>query len=254
MARIRQAVSFWCFNREDLPFVRLCQEVKRIGYEGLEMVPEDHWQVAKHFGVPIVTHTGHEGIQYGLNRPANHARIQAELAANIAKAAENSIASLICFSGNRAGIADEEGLNNTVAGLKLVAGLAEQKGVTLLLELLNSRVDHKDYQCDRTWWGAEVVKRVGSPRVKLLYDIYHMQIMEGDLIRSITGYMPYLGHFHIAGNPGRHDPDGNQEIHYPAIMRAIAASPFEGFVGQEFVPKGDPVAALESAFHACKVD
>jgi len=251
MARIRQAVGFWCFNRDNFPFIKLCQEVKRIGYEGLEMVPEDHWPVTKHFGVPIVTHVGHESLSDGLNRRENHDRIALEIAANLDKAVDNSIPCLICFSGNRRGISDEEGMNNTVAGLKRVAGQAEQKGVTLLLELLNSRVDHKDYQCDRTWWGAEVVKKVGSPRVKLLYDIYHMQIMEGDLIRSITGYMPYIGHFHVAGNPGRHDPDGTQEIYYPAIMQAIAASPFEGFVGQEFIPKGDPVAALEGAFKVC---
>ena len=251
MAKIRQTVCYWCFNRDDLPFLKLCHEAKRIGYEGFEMVPEDHWPVLQHVGLKLVTTMGHGTISEGLNRAENHPRIQQELQAAIDKAAANGIGNLICFSGNRAGISEDDGLKNTIAGLKLVTGYAEQKNVTLLLELLNSRVDHRDYQCDRIYWGATAIKQVGSPRVRLLCDIYHMQVMEGDLIRNIAGYMDTIGHFHVAGNPGRNDPDASQEVNYPAIMKTIAASSFAGCIGQEFVPKGDPIASLEAAFTIC---
>ena len=251
MARIRQAISFWCFDRKDLSFAQLCADAKRIGYEGLEMVPEDHWQVAKHFGMPLITITGHQSIATGLNRTEHHPRIELEMKANIDKAAANSIPTLICFSGNRAGMPDAEGLRNTVAGLKRVAGYAEQHNVTLALELLNSRADHADYMADRTAWGVEVVKQVGSLRVKLLYDIYHMQIMEGDIIRTLTDNIESIGHIHTAGVPGRHEIDHTQELNYPAIMQAIAATTYFGFVGQEFIPAGPPIPALETAFRLC---
>ena len=253
MARIRQSIAYWAFNRPDLPFLKLCQEAKRIGYEGLEMVPEDHWEVAKFQGMKLTTHWGHDSLGDGLNKTANHDRIEREIKANCDKAAAHGIHALICFSGNRNGLSDEQGLANTVVGLKRVAGYAEQKGVTLVLELLNSRVDHKDYQCDRTSWGAAVVNQVGSLRVKLLYDIYHMQIMEGDVMRTIRTHVDLIGHFHTAGNPGRHELDETQELNYPAIMREVAATTYGGYVGQEFSPKGDPIAALEQAFAACNV-
>lgn len=253
MARIRQTICYWCFNRDDVPYLKLCHEARRIGYEGFEMVPEDHWPVLKHVGLKLVTTVGHGTISEGLNRAENHPRIEKELRDSIDKAAANEIPILICFSGNRAGIPEEEGLRNTVAGFKRVAGYAEQKNVTLALELLNSRVDHKDYQCDRIYWGATAVRQVASPRVKLLCDIYHMQVMEGDLMRNIAGYIDTIGHFHVAGNPGRNEPDATQEINYPAVMRVIANSSFAGYVGQEFTPKGNPIAALEAAFSACNV-
>lgn len=254
MARIRQTLCYWCFNREDIPFLKLCQDAKRIGYEGLEMVPEDHWPVLKHVGLKLSSSIGHASIAEGLNRTENHARIEQELKVSIDKASANEIGILICFSGHRAGISEDDGLKNTIAGLKRVAAYAEQKNITLVLELLNSRVDHQDYQCDRIYWGAQVIHQVASARVKLLCDIYHMQVMEGDLIRNIVGYMDTIGHFHVAGNPGRNEPDASQEINYPGIMRAIASSPYAGCVGQEFMPKGDPVAALEAAFATCNVD
>lgn len=253
MARIRQSISFWCFDKPTLPFLKLCQEAKRIGYEGFEMLPEDHWDFCKSQGLRIVTHVGHHSIGEGLNRPEHHARIEAEIRANIDKAAANDIPALICFSGNRAGLPDDAGLANTVAGLKRVAGYAEQRNVTLLLELLNSRVDHPDYQADRTAWGAAAVQAVGSLRVKLLYDIYHMQVQEGDLLRTIKAHFDSIGHFHTAGNPGRHELSPHQEIHYPAIMEFISVSPFNGYVGQEFVPLGDPIAGLEEAYRVCNV-
>lgn len=251
MGRIRQSVSFWCFNRPDLPFLKLCHEMKRIGYEGFDLLPEDHWPVAKLNGLSIVAQGGHNSIAEGLNRVEHHARIEAELRANIDKAAANGIPCLVCFSGNRAGMDDATGLANTVAGLKRVAGYAEEKGVTLTLETLNSKIDHKDYMGDTTAWCAEVVKRVGSLRVKMLYDIYHMQIMEGDVIRNLTANVELIGHVHTAGNPGRHEIGGNQELNYPGIMAALSRTTYFGFVGQEFVPTGDPIAALEEAYGLC---
>jgi hydroxypyruvate isomerase len=155
---------------------------------------------------------------------------------------------LICFSGNRAGLDDETGAAQTADGLRRVAAAAEHAGVTLALELLNSRVNHPDYQCDRTAWGVKVCELVDSPAVKLLYDVYHMQVMEGDLIRTIQCHHPHIGHYHVAGNPGRHEPDDSQEIGYSAVYRAIRATGYTGFVGMEFTPRGDPVAALRAAF------
>ena len=162
------------------------------------------------------------------------------------------IPALIVFSGNRNGLPDAAGIEHTAEGLQRVAKAAEQAGVTLVLELLNTKVDHPDYQCDHTAWGVDVCKLVNSPRVKLLYDIYHMQIMEGDVIRTIRDNIAHIGHFHTAGNPGRNELDENQELYYPAICRAIAATDYDGYVGQEFTPKGDPVAALEQAYKACE--
>ncbi|HEV2473865.1 MAG TPA: TIM barrel protein, partial [Chthonomonadales bacterium] len=155
--------------------------------------------------------------------------------------------------GNRAGLSDQEGMAATIAGLRRVAPAAESAGVTLAMELLNSKVDHADYQCDHTAWGVEVCKAVDSPRVKLLYDIYHMQIMEGDVCRTIQQNIEYIGHFHTAGNPGRHELDDTQELFYPAIMRTIVGTGYAGYVGQELVPKGEPIAALEHAFNVCDV-
>ena len=249
--RIKQSISFWCFDRPELPFMKLCQEAKRIGYQGLEMVPEDHWEVARFAGLMIVTMAGHASIAEGLNRPVHHDRIERELRASIDTAAAHGIPSVICFSGNRAGLDDAAGLAATVAALKRVAGHAEAKGVTLVLELLNSKVDHPDYMADRTAWGAAVVRQVGSPRVRLLYDIYHMQVMEGDVIRTITENIELIGHLHTAGNPGRHEIGPGQELSYPGIMKAVAATTYAGHVGQEFVPTGDPIAALEEAFRLC---
>jgi hydroxypyruvate isomerase len=236
-----------------MPFLKLCHELKRIGYTGLELLPEGHWDFAKAQGLAIVTHGAHDGIVNGLNRIENHSRVAAEITTAIDKAAAAGVLNLVCFSGNRAGLDDATGLANTVAGLKLVAGYAELKGVTLLLELLNSKVDHKDYQCDHAAWGFEAIRRVGSIRVKLLYDIYHAQIMEGDLIRTIVPNIDMIGHFHTAGVPGRHEIGAAQEINYPAVVHAIAGTTYFGWVGQEFVPTGDPIAALEEAYRICNV-
>jgi hydroxypyruvate isomerase len=172
----------------------------------------------------------------------------------IAAVADAGFKHLICFSGNRDGMDDETGMKNCAAGLKRLLPLAEKRGVVLVMELLNSRVNHKDYMCDHTAWGVELVKRVGSERFKLLYDIYHMQIMEGDIIRTIQTQHQHFAHYHTAGNPGRHEIDASQELNYPAIMRAIAETGYTGYVGQEFIPTGDPIAGLKAAFELCKVE
>ncbi|MFH1566972.1 MAG: TIM barrel protein [Gemmatimonadota bacterium] len=254
MARIRQSVCFWCFCRGGATAEQVIDRAAAIGYESVEMAPREHWDRIRDRGLGMAVIVGHASLADGLNDPANHDRIEDELTANIELAAARGIPGLICFSGNRRGRADAAGRDHCIAGLQRVAGAAEEKGVTLCLELLNSKVDHADYQCDRTAWGVEVCRGVGSPRVKLLYDIYHMQIMEGDLIRTIRESIDWIGHFHTAGNPGRRDMDEDQEICYPPLMRAISGSGYGGYVGHEFVPKGDPLQALQQAYDRCRVD
>jgi hydroxypyruvate isomerase len=188
-----------------------------------------------------------------LNRRENHARIEREIRAKLELAQQWGVPNLICFSGNRAGIADDIGAQLTAEGLQRVAPYAEAAGVNLVLELLNSKVDHPGYQCDHSAWGLDVVRMVDSPRVKLLYDIYHMQIMEGDIIRTIRQHHAAFAHYHTAGNPGRNDLDDTQELYYPPIVRAIVETGYDGYLGQEFIPKGDPIAALKAAFDLCNV-
>ena len=254
MGRIKQSITFGPFCRGGLSGEQVIAEAARIGMQSVEMLPQNLWPVVKDHGMGIAIVSGHKSLKDGLNRPENHDRIEAELREKIDLAAENDIPSLICFSGNRYdGLTDDAGIDVCAAGLARVVEAAEAKGITLCMELLNSKVNHPDYQCDSTPWGVEVCRRVGSPRVKLLYDIYHMQIMEGDLIRTITENIEYIGHFHTAGNPGRNDMDDTQEIYYPAVMRAIAATGYDGYVGHEFLPKGDPLAAMRAAFETCDV-
>ena len=208
----------------------------------------------KELGLNIATFAGHSSLTDGLNKRENHDRIEDELLANIELAAANDIPGLITFSGNRyEGLSDEEGIDIIAEGLIRVTKAAEEKEINLCLELLNSKVNHPDYQCDSTAWGVEVCKRVNSPRAKLLYDIYHMQIMEGDIIRTLQDNIEYIGHFHTAGNPGRHDLDEEQEINYPPIMRAIAETGYTLYVGHEFIPKGDPIEGLRAAAQLCDV-
>jgi hydroxypyruvate isomerase len=194
------------------------------------------------------------GISKGFNRVELHDQLVADYEKLIPIAAEAGIPSVICFSGNRAGLDDEQGIVNCVKGLKRLTKLCEETKVNLIMELLNSKVNHKDYQCDHTAWGAEVCRQVGSERCKLLYDIYHMQIMEGDLIRTIQENAEYIGHYHTGGVPGRHEIDETQEIYYPAVMRAIVETGYKGYVGQEFIPAGDdPLAALRKCVLICDV-
>jgi len=253
MGRIKQSVCSWCFCRDGVTLDQIIEEAAKIGYASVEMPGKEYWGMIKDKGMCIATIIGHGSLTDGLNKRSNHDRIEQELLKNIDVAAENDIPTLICFSGNREGLADDEGVEIVAEGLSRVAKVAEEKGINLSMELLNSKVNHKDYQCDHTSWGVEVCKRVNSPRVGLLYDIYHMQIMEGDLIRTIKDNIQHINHFHTAGNPGRHDLDEEQEIYYPAVMRAIADTDYDLYVGQEFVPKGDPLKALRTAFEICDV-
>ena len=251
MTAIEQSVSAWCFERTMSP-QNLARTLAEIGYAGVDLVDQEHWPLFKEHGLAIVAVNGHRSIEEGLNRRENHDRIEREISANLDLAARWGIPNLIVFSGNRAGLDDATGAEITAEGLRRVAGAADDAGVTLVLELLNSKVDHPDYQADHTAWGVRVCELVGSPRVKLLYDIYHMQIMEGDIIRAIRDNAAYIGHYHTAGNPGRHEIGAAQELYYPAIMRAIRDTGYDGYVGQEFIPAGDPVAALREAFNLCK--
>ena len=253
MAKFQQSIAWWCFYKKGMDAHELIHAAAHIGYKGIEMIGEDLWNDVLDHGLKIATIGGHQSLSDGLNKKENHIRIADEIAKNCEKAKKFGIPCLIVFSGNRNGLSDDKGADITVEGLNKCKKSAETAGVTLVLELLNSKVDHKDYQCDRTDWGVGVVKRVNSPRVKLLYDIYHMQIMEGDIIRTIQQNHQHFGHYHTAGNPGRHDLDNDQESYYPAIMKAIDATGYKGFVGQEFIPKADGIKALKAAFDLCNV-
>ncbi len=253
MSPIKQSICFNPFNQDDTTPADLVAAAARIGYKSVEMADQEYWPLIKDHGLDIAIVVGHASLPDGLNKRENHDRIEDELLANIDLAAANNIPALICFSGNREGKSEEEGLANCVEGLRRATAAAEAKEITLCMELLNSRVNHPDYQCDRTAWGVALCRAVDSPRVKLLHDIYHMQIMEGDLIRNITDHIDCIGHFHTAGNPGRQDLDDAQEIYYPPIMRAIAATTYQGYVGHEYRPKGNTIASLEHAFEVCDV-
>jgi hydroxypyruvate isomerase len=248
---IRQSFSYWCVANRGLEPETLLAGAAKIGFAGVELIDEALWPLARKAGLKIVSTGGHGTIDDGLNREENFPRIERELRDNLAKAKQWEIPVLIGFSGARRGLSDEAGLEQCARSLKRLAPLVEDAGVVLAVELLNSKVDHADYQCDRTTWGIELCKRVGSPAVKLLYDIYHMQIMEGDLIRTILDGHAYFAHYHTAGNPGRGQPDASQEINYPAVYRAIAETGYAGYIAHEFIPQGDPLAALETAYRDC---
>jgi hydroxypyruvate isomerase len=248
MSTITQTVSWWCFAPERLAPEQFVRAAAEAGFRSIDLVPPEYAELVVDHGLAIASTQGHRSITVGLNRRDQHERIEQDIRAAIALAERWKIANLVCFSGNRNGGDDASGAEATAEGLARVAPAAEASGVTLVLELLNSKVDHPDYQADRTAWGVRVCQMVGSPRVKLLYDIYHMQIMEGDIIRTIQAAHPFIGHYHTAGNPGRNDLDDEQELYYPAIFRAIRATGFTGYVGHEFVPKGEPSAALRATF------
>lgn len=249
---MKHAVAWWCLERAGMTLPQAIDVCRDLGYGGLELVEPADWPQLRAAGLTIVSGRGHASLEDGLNRRENHDRIEREIRANLALAVEWGIPVLICFSGNRGGLDDEAGLAATAEGLRRVARAAEEAGVTLALELLNSKVNHPDYQCDHTAWGVRVCEAVGSPRVKLLYDIYHMQVMEGDIIRTIGQHHRWFGHYHTAGNPGRHEIDDSQELNYPAIVRAIAATGYDGWLGQEFIPQGEPIAALRDALARCQ--
>lgn len=248
MSAYQQSISWWCITPQLLSPQQLVRAAAEIGYAAVELLPEAYWPLARAHGLAIASVNGHASIVDGLNRRANHARIVPELTDAIAKAEQWQIANLICFSGSRDGLANAAGIEATAEGLHQVAHRAEDAGVKLVLEVLNSKVDHPDYHADHTAWAVEVCRQVGSPAVKVLYDIYHMQIMEGDIIRTIQAVHPWIGHYHTAGNPGRAELDDHQELNYRPIFAAIAATGYTGYIGHEFIPRGEPIAALAAAF------
>jgi hydroxypyruvate isomerase len=250
--RLRQSVSRWCYQKIALP--DLCRAVAAMGVPAIDLLEPQDWPVVREHG--LVCSMGYGGggtIRDGLNNPANHDRIAENLIAVMPRAAALGVPNLITFFGNRQGRSDREGIDNCVTGLNLLKAAAEQHGITVCVELLNSKVDHADYQGDRTAFGVAVVAAVNSPRVKLLYDIYHMQIMEGDVIRTIRQHHAHIAHYHTGGVPGRHELDDTQELQWPAICRAIVETGFTGYFAHEFVPVRDPMTSLREAVVLCDV-
>ncbi|MGC9347571.1 MAG: hydroxypyruvate isomerase family protein [Anaerolineae bacterium] len=254
---IKQSVCYPMLKPADIPLADFVAKVADMGFAAIELWARDDdfdrvVALADRYDLTIATMSGHDSLAVGLNDPAQHERIEAELRASIDVAADAGIPGVICFSGNRRdGVSEEEAIAITAEGLSRVAPYAEAKGVNLNMELLNSKVDHAGYQCDHSAWGLAVCKQVNSPNVKLLYDIYHMQIMEGNVIQTIRENIDWIGHFHTAGVPGRRDLDDTQELNYAGICRAIAESGYNLYVGHEFKPKGEVYQALKQAFETC---
>jgi hydroxypyruvate isomerase len=250
---LKQSVTRWTYR--SWPLEELAATARDLGLGSVELLDPEDWPAVQRHGLTcaMANAAGPGGIPRGFNRIEHHEWLIPAYETLIRQAADAGVPNVICFSGNRAGLPDEQGIENCSRGLSRLTPLAERLGVTIAMELLNSRVNHPDYQCDRTPWGVALVERVGSERFKLLYDIYHMQIMEGDVIRTIRENHQHIAHYHTAGVPGRNELDENQELFYPAIMRAIKETGFAGFVGQEFVPTRDPLASLIEAVRVCDV-
>ena len=250
--RIRQSVCRWCY--ESIALDELCAFAANIGLKGIDLLEPEEWGVPQRHGlICTMGYAGGGDIGNALNRVENHKVIEEAFRKNIPLAAKLGVPNVITFSGNRRGMPDEEGARNTVIGLNRIKKIGEDHGVTINLELLNSKKDHHDYMADHTAWGVRVVQEVASPRVKLLYDIYHMQIMEGDLIQTIRDNMQWIGHFHTGGVPGRHELNNQQEVQWDGVMRAIADLKFQDYVAHEFVPTGDPLTSLRQAVELCEV-
>jgi hydroxypyruvate isomerase len=250
--RIHQSVSRWCYK--NIPLDQLSQASAQMGLKGVDLLEVSEWDVPRRYG--IICTMGYAGggtIPDALNRTENHDAIEAAFRKNIPLAAKAGVPNVITFSGNRKGMSDDEGARNCVIGLNRLKKIGEDNGVNICMELLNSKHDHHDYMCDHTAWGVRVVSEVNSPRVKLLYDIYHMQIMEGDLITTIRANIQWLGHFHTGGVPGRHELDNTQEVQWDGVMRGIADLNFPGYVAHEFVPTRDPLTSLREAVDLCDV-
>src|SRR6188768_1718091 len=254
---INHSVCQWTYNF--IPLEELCVEVKKIGIGAIDLIAPKDWPMLKKYGLysSMCYIAGKVSLTEGWNNKTFHPQLIKDFSETIPLVKEAGYRNLICFSGNRKGMDDETGMNNCVEGLKQIIGLAEKNDVIIQMELLNSKINHKDYMCDKTPWGVELAKRISSPNFKLLYDIYHMQIDEGDVIRTIQDNHQYFGHYHTGGVPGRHVIDESQELYYPAIMKAILATGFNGFVAQEFIPskqdKHQQLAALEQGVRICDV-
>ena len=246
--RIKQAITPGVLRKMSVD--EMCRVCAELGLYGMDFVAPGDWPTLKKYG--LICTMAHSGAG-GLNRKENHAQAVAALRQAIEAVAEAGFPNVICMSGNRAGLSDEEGAANCIEGLKKIAAFAEEKKINVCMELLNSKRNHKDYQCDHTAWGAEVCRQVGSPRVKLLYDIYHMQVQEGDVIATIRENIECIAHFHTAGAPGRHEIDETQELYYPAVMQAIVELKFDGYVAHEYSPTRDPVESLRKSVTICDV-
>lgn len=247
--RFKQSVCAWCYK---IPLDEFAAKAAAMGLKSIELVEPKDWAMLKKYGLICAMTPSHPTGQ-GVNKKANHEKCIAALKKSIDVCAEAGFPNVITFSGNRDGMSDEEGLENSIECLKKVAGYAEEKKVNICIEILNSRVNHKGYMCDTVEWAGELCKRVGSPRMKMLFDIYHVQVQQGDVISRIKQYQQYIGHYHTAGVPGRHELDDNQELNYPAIMRAIAETNFQGYIGQELVPTREPMKSLYEAVRLCDI-
>ena len=250
---INHSVCRWTYDFLSLD--ELCVLAKEIGIKAIDLIGPKDWHILKKHGIDSSMCNGAEiNLVDGWNNKDNHAKLVQSYTEHIELVSKAGYKNLIFFTGNRRGMDDETGMQNTVEGLKKIVGLAEKKGVVLQLELFNSKINHKDYMADKSAWGVEMCKRIGSENVKLLYDIYHMQINEGDVIRTIQDFHPYFGHYHTAGVPGRHEIDDTQELNYPAIMQAIVKTGYKGYVAQEFIPVAtDKIASLKDAIRRCDV-
>ncbi len=251
--KINHSVCQWCYN--DIPLEQLCEAAKGMGIKSIDLLNSSQWATAAKYGLTCaMAYANDWGLQRGFNNPAFHEQLLKDYTANIPKAADAGLKNVICFSGNANGLSSEQGLENCAKGLEPVMKVAEKYNMLVSMELLNSKVDHKDYQCDYTSWGVRLCEKLGSPNFKLLYDIYHMQIMEGDVIATIRKNIQYISHFHTGGVPGRHEIDESQELYYPAIMRAIVETGFKGYVAQEFIPAHkDKLNSLKNAIKICNV-
>ena len=254
---INHSVCSWTYNF--LKLDEMCRMVKKLGIPAIDLLAPKDWPTVQQLGIhcSMCYTAGKISLTEGWNNPANHAWLIKDFEEAIPLVAKAGYTNLICFSGNRKGMDDETGMKNCAEGLKKIMKLAEANKVIIQMELFNSKVDHKDYMCDKSSWGVALCKMIGSDNFKLLYDIYHMQINEGDVIRTIRDQHAYFGHYHTAGVPGRHEIDETQELYYPAIMQAIVATGYKGYVAQEFIPTGkenkDKIAALKKAIRICDV-
>jgi len=250
--RLKQSVARWCM--EKIPFDELARAVAEMGLKGIDLVdaPEE-WAILKKHGLVCTMVRAGTNIPDGFNRKENHEQLEKLYKEWIPRAAAAGWPNIIAFSGNRRGLPDPEGLENCVIGLNRLKTIAEEHKVTVCFEILNSKVNHKDYQFDHMPWGVEVIKRVNSPRVKILYDIYHAQIMDGDIIRTIRDNIRYIAHFHTGGVPGRHELDDTQELNWRSVATAIADLGYNGYFAHEFVPTREPLASLQEAVTLCDV-
>lgn len=250
---INHSVCQWCYG--SIPLEDFAKSAKEMGIKSIELLGPAQWPVIQKYGLTCaMAYVSDLGLTKGFNDPSLHEKLIKDYSENIPKAADAGLKSVICFSGNANGLTSQQGLDNCARGLEPVLKVAQKYNITLNMELLNSKVDHKDYQCDHTEWGVKLCEKLGSPNFKLLYDIYHMQIMEGDVIATIRKHKNYIGHYHTGGVPGRNEIDESQELYYPAIMKAIVDTGFKGFVAQEFIPKRpDKLASLKQGVGICDV-